>query len=42
MTRKVYLEDIPLDEAWRRFSDALTVAGKWQPIDGEDIPVTQA
>lgn len=42
MTRKVYLEDIPLDEAWRRFSDALKAIGRWQPIEGEDIPVPDA
>ncbi|CAG0936913.1 molybdopterin molybdotransferase,K07219; putative molybdopterin biosynthesis protein [Thermoflexales bacterium] len=42
MTRKVYLEDIPLDEAWRRFSDALKAIGRWQPIEGEDVPVARA
>lgn len=42
MTRKVYLEDIPLDEAWRRFSEALKAIGRWQPIEGEDIPVPEA
>jgi putative molybdopterin biosynthesis protein len=42
MTRKVYLEDIPLDEAWRRFSAALKAIGRWQPIEGEDIPVPDA
>src|SRR5512135_368132 len=42
MSRKVYLEDIPLDEAWRRFSEALKAIGRWQPIEGEDIPVPEA
>jgi putative molybdopterin biosynthesis protein len=42
MTRKVYLEDIPLDEAWRRFSDALKAIGRWRPIEGEDVPVAEA
>jgi putative molybdopterin biosynthesis protein len=42
MTRKVYLEDIPLDEAWRRFSEALKAIGRWQPIEGEDVPVPEA
>jgi putative molybdopterin biosynthesis protein len=42
MSRKVYLEDIPLDEAWRRFSAALKAIGRWQPIEGEDIPVPEA
>ncbi len=42
MSRKVYLEDIPLDEAWRRFSEALKAIGRWRPIEGEDIPVPEA
>jgi putative molybdopterin biosynthesis protein len=42
MTRRIYLEDIPLDEAWRRFSEALKASGRWQPIEGEDVPVPDA
>ncbi len=42
MTRKVYLEDIPLDEAWSRFTAALTAIGKWQPIESEEMPVADA
>jgi hypothetical protein len=42
MTRKIYLEDIPLDEAWRRFIAALDAAGRWQPFDGETMPVADA
>ena len=42
MSRNVYLEDIPLDEAWRRFSEALKAIGRWQPIEGQDIPVPDA
>jgi putative molybdopterin biosynthesis protein len=42
MSRKVYLEDIPLDEAWRRFIAALEAAGLWRPFDGEEIPVADA
>jgi putative molybdopterin biosynthesis protein len=42
MSRKVYLEDIPLDEAWRRFTDALKAGRRWQPIEGEDVPVPDA
>ncbi len=42
MTHKVYLEDIPLDEAWRRFTTALKAIGQWQPIEGEDILVADA
>ncbi len=42
MNRKVYLEDIPLDEAWRRFIAALEAADLWHPFDGEEIPVADA
>jgi len=40
--RKIYLEDIPLDEAWRRFTEALAAAGLWGPFPGEDVPVASA
>jgi len=42
MKHKVYLEDIPLDEAWRRFITALEAADLWRPFDGEQIPVADA
>ena len=42
MSHKIYLEDIPLEEAWRRFVDALKALGRWQPLAGEDVPVAQA
>src|SRR3712207_4823881 len=42
MRRKVYLEDIPLDEARRRFDDALAKAGALEPIAGERVPVQEA
>lgn len=42
MTRNIYLQDIPLDEAWRRLADALKALGRWQPFEGEDIPVAEA
>lgn len=42
MSRKIYLEDIPLEEAWRRFTDALKSLNQWQPLDGEEVPVAQA
>ena len=42
MTRKVYLEDIPLDEAWRRFIAALESADMWRPFDGEETQVAEA
>ncbi|MGH9201320.1 MAG: molybdopterin-binding protein, partial [Vicinamibacterales bacterium] len=42
MKRKVYLEDIPLDEAWRRFIAALEAADLWRPFDSEEVPVADA
>lgn len=40
--RSVYLHDIPLDEAWARFTGALVEAGLWQPFPGEDVPLSEA
>jgi len=40
--RKIYLEDIPLEEAWRRFTGALAAAGLGAPFPGEDVPVAEA
>ena len=42
MQRKIYLEDIPLDEAWAVFRQALTPAGLWQPLPSETIPLAEA
>ena len=42
MQRKIYLEDIPLDEAWAVFRQALTPAGLWQPLPSETIPLDEA
>ncbi len=42
MTRNVYLEDIPLDEAWQRFTDALQTIGRWQSIESEELPIDRA
>jgi putative molybdopterin biosynthesis protein len=43
MTRRgIYLQDIPLDEAWRRLTSALAEAGLWQPLPGEAVPLEQA
>ena len=42
MPRKVYLEDIPLDEARRRFDEALHRAGAVQPMPAERVPVGDA
>jgi putative molybdopterin biosynthesis protein len=35
----VYLSDIPLDEAWRRWKAALEDAGLWRALEAEAIPV---
>jgi putative molybdopterin biosynthesis protein len=40
--RKVYLEDIPLGEAWRRFIAAMESAGKWTALPGEGVPLDEA
>ena len=40
--RRVYLEDIPLDEAWRRFSAAMQAAGVWDALPGEEVPLDAA
>lgn len=42
MQRKIYLEDIPLDEAWAAFRGALEAADLWQPLSAETIPLSQA
>ena len=42
MKRNIYLEDLPLDEAWSRFAAALQSASLWQPLGKEIIPLTQA
>ncbi|HEX6387549.1 MAG TPA: molybdopterin biosynthesis protein [Anaerolineae bacterium] len=42
MKRNVYLEDVPLDEAWSTFTAALKAAGLWRPLPAETIPVATA
>src|SRR5450759_3298486 len=42
MTRNVYLKDIPLNEAWQRFTDALQTIGRWQSIESEELPIDRA
>ncbi|MCA9969567.1 MAG: molybdopterin biosynthesis protein, partial [Anaerolineales bacterium] len=42
MTRTIYLEDIPLDEAWAAFRAALAAAGLWQPMPPEIVSVAAA
>lgn len=41
MKRTIYLEDLPLDEAWPRFAAALQSASLWQPLGTETIPLSQ-
>ncbi|MBM4424440.1 MAG: molybdopterin biosynthesis protein, partial [Chloroflexi bacterium] len=40
--RKIYLEDIPLDEAWARLIGALQAADLWQPFPGEAVSLPNA
>lgn len=42
ISRKVYLEDIPLVEARRVFQAALAETGLWQPLAGEEISLAEA
>jgi len=42
MTRNIYLEDIPLEEAWDAFRAALTAAGRWQPLPAEEVALAEA
>src|SRR3954454_1107541 len=42
MPRKIYLEDIPLEEAHRRFNVALDKAGALDALKAEDVPVSEA
>jgi putative molybdopterin biosynthesis protein len=42
MKRKIYLEDIPLDEAWAAFTEALDAAGLWRPLPAEVIRTAEA
>jgi putative molybdopterin biosynthesis protein len=40
--RKFYLEDIPLDEAWRRLIMAMESSGSWIAFPGEELPLDEA
>ena len=42
MPRRIYLEDVPLAEAWQRLETALEVAGRWQPLEAETLPLDKA
>ncbi|MDZ4159988.1 MAG: molybdopterin biosynthesis protein [Anaerolineaceae bacterium] len=37
----IYLHDIPLDEAWKRFEQALTAAGLWSAFVVEEIQLDE-
>jgi putative molybdopterin biosynthesis protein len=39
---KIYLHDVPLQEAWSRFSKALQEDSLWEPLQKEEIPLDQA
>jgi putative molybdopterin biosynthesis protein len=40
--RNIYLEDIPLAEAWAAWREALQQVDRWQPLGTETIPVAAA
>jgi putative molybdopterin biosynthesis protein len=42
MKRNIYLEDVPLAEAWATFIQALGAAGLWQPLAVEEVAVGEA
>jgi putative molybdopterin biosynthesis protein len=42
MKRRVYLEEIPLDEALRRWWAALDEAGLGRPLEAETVPLAEA
>jgi putative molybdopterin biosynthesis protein len=42
MKRNIYLEDIPLDEAWQAFRNSLESHALWRPLGVETIPVVEA
>ena len=42
MERTIYLEDIPLDEAWAAFRAALIDGHLWQPLGEETVPLSEA
>lgn len=42
MERKIYLEDIPCDDAWSAFKAALQAANLWRPMPPETAPLDEA
>jgi putative molybdopterin biosynthesis protein len=41
-TRSIYLEDIPLDEAWTALRDALVALDRWRPLGVEIVSLARA
>ncbi|MBN1262403.1 MAG: molybdopterin biosynthesis protein [Anaerolineae bacterium] len=41
-TRNVYLQEVPLAEAWARFRQALAASGGWSPFLGERVTLDAA
>lgn len=42
MRKKIYLEDIPLSEAWARLQAALEAGGRWGPLETEAVRLDNA
>ena len=42
LERNIYLEDIPLNEACGRLSESLRLVGRWEPLAGEMVSLTEA
>ncbi len=42
MKRKIYLDDVPLQEAWHKLTTALESAGLWRPLGAEVVALDQA
>ncbi len=42
MKRAIYLEDVPLEEAWGRLTAVLATHHLWQPLQPERIPLAEA
>ncbi len=40
--RDIYLAEVPLEEAWNRFQNAMETAHRWAPLEGESIPLERA
>lgn len=42
MSSSVYLHDVPLPEAWRRFLEALESVGRFSAVPAESVPLAEA